>query len=137
MAPKRKSRLLISFCLLLNIFFSILIVLMNKWIYTHYRFPNISMTCLHFVFTTIGLVVCQQFGVFQPKSLPLLKMLPLSLTFCGFVVFTNLSLQSNTVGTYQLAKTMTTPCIIAIQGYFYSRKFSVSVKLTLVRDGKV
>ncbi|GFN88875.1 solute carrier family 35 member e3 [Plakobranchus ocellatus] len=59
-------------------------------------------------------------------------MLPLALSFCGFVVFTNLSLESNTVGTYQIIKTLTTPCIIAIQTYFYGRKFSFNVKLTLI-----
>ena len=59
-------------------------------------------------------------------------MIPLSLTFGGFVVFTNLSLQENTVGTYQLAKYMTTPCIMLIQTYFYGRKFSTKVKITVV-----
>ena len=126
------SSIFVSFCLFLNIVFSIVIVLLNKWIYTHYGFPNITMTCLHFVFTTAGLVICKNLGIFQPKSLPVLRMLPLSLTFCGFVVFTNLSLQTNTVGTYQLAKTMTTPCIILIQTQFYSREFSTKVKMTLV-----
>ena len=29
--------------------------------------------------------------------------MPLALSFCGFVVFTNLSLKYNTVGTYQVA----------------------------------
>jgi len=59
-------------------------------------------------------------------------MVPVSLTFCGFVVLTNLSLQSNTVGTYQIIKTMTTPMIIVIQTAFYARIFSLPVKLTLV-----
>ena len=128
------SNAYVATCLSLNITFSITIVLLNKWIYVHDGFPNITMTCSHFIFTTIGLLICQLFGVFQPKSLPVLKMLPLSLTFCGFVVFTNLSLQTNSVGTYQLAKTMTTPCIILIQTYFYDRTFSMKVKFTLVSD---
>jgi len=59
-------------------------------------------------------------------------MVPVSLTFCGFVVLTNLSLQSNTVGTYQIIKAMTTPMIIVIQTAFYARIFSLPVKLTLV-----
>lgn len=123
----------ISVCLFSNLMLSILIVLINKWIYTHYNFPNISMTCIHFIFTTLGLVLCEKFGIFQPKYLPLANMIPLSLTFCGFVLFTNLSLQTNTVGTYQLAKAMTTPCIIFIQSRFYQRQFSRKVQLTMVR----
>ena len=58
----------------------------------------------------------------------------LSITFCGFVVLTNLSLQFNTVGTYQLIKAMTTPCIIIIHTLFYGRKYSMKIKLTLVSD---
>ena len=115
-----------------NIASSIVIVLLNKWIYTSYNFPNITLTCIHFIVTTIGLFICRHMNIFQPKSLPFMSMLPLAFSFCGFVVFTNLSLESNTVGTYQIIKTLTTPCIIAIQTYFYGRKFSFNVKLTLV-----
>jgi len=126
------GKLFTACCLFLNVCLSIGIVIINKWIYSHYGFPNITMTCIHFIFTTIGLLVCQQARIFHKKSLPVTKMLPLSLTFCGFVVFTNLSLQNNTVGTYQLAKTLTTPGIIAIQTYFYDRQFSKKVQFTLV-----
>jgi solute carrier family 35 protein E3 len=129
------SKSFVTLCLFLNICCSILIVLLNKWIYTHYHFPNITLTCIHFLVTTLGLVICQKLNMFQPKSVPIWDMLPLSLTFCGFVVFTNLSLQTNTVGTYQLAKTMTTPCIIVIQTHFYNKSFSTKVKLTLVSLG--
>ena len=126
------SKTYVTFCLFLNLGFSIIIVLLNKWIYTHYGFPNITMTCLHFVFTTIGLIICKKLGIFQPKSLPILQMLPLSVAFCGFVVFTNLSLQTNSVGTYQLAKTLTTPCIILIQSNYYNKLFTSKIKFTLV-----
>ncbi|XP_046339540.1 solute carrier family 35 member E3-like [Haliotis cracherodii] len=130
MAPP--SSTVVSICLVLNICCSIVIVLLNKWIYTHYGFPNITLTCIHFIVTTFGLFLCKLGNLFQPKSLPFLQMLPLALTFCGFVVFTNLSLETNTVGTYQLIKTMTTPCIIVIQTYAYSRSFSWKVKSTLI-----
>ena len=132
MAAKQLNPFLVTLCLCLNLFCSIIIVLVNKWIYTYYGFPNMTMTCIHFIFTTVGLILCEQLNTFQPKRLPIDKMLPLSLTFCGFVVLTNLSLQTNSVGTYQIAKTMTTPCIIFIQSQFYGRRFSKKVKLTLV-----
>ena len=132
MAAPGPSKSVVTICLVLNICCSIVIVLLNKWIYTHYAFPNITLTCIHFIVTTTGLLICKKLNLFQPKSLPFMHMLPLALTFCGFVVFTNLSLESNTVGTYQLIKTMTTPCIIFIQTYFYGRSFSMRVKSTLV-----
>lgn len=128
------SQSFVTLCLVLNICSSIVIVLINKYIYTNYGFPNMTLTCSHFIMTFIGLVICQQFNLFQPKRLPILSMIPLALTFCGFVVFTNLSLETNTVGTYQLIKTMTTPCIMFIQTYFYEKKFSWPVKLTVVSN---
>lgn len=122
----------VSFTIAANIVCSISIVLINKWLYTEYGFPNISLTCIHFVMTSLGLLICRKLNLFQPKSVPILKMLPLALTFCGFVVFTNLSLETNSVGTYQIMKTMTTPCIMAIQTAYYDKTFSTKVKLTVI-----
>lgn len=118
--------------LLFNLLVSICIVFLNKWIYVHHGFPNMSLTLVHFVVTWLGLYICQKLDIFAPKSLPLSKLLLLALSFCGFVVFTNLSLQNNTIGTYQLAKAMTTPVIIAIQTFWYQKSFSVRIQLTMV-----
>lgn len=118
--------------LLLNLLVSICIVFLNKWIYVHHGFPNMSLTLVHFVVTWLGLYICQKLDIFAPKSLPPSKLLLLALSFCGFVVFTNLSLQNNTIGTYQLAKAMTTPVIIVIQTLCYKKTFSTKIQLTLV-----
>lgn len=118
--------------LLVNLLSSICIVFINKWIYVHYGFPNMTLTLIHFVMTWLGLFICQKMDIFAPKSLRPSKILLLALSFCGFVVFTNLSLQSNTIGTYQLAKVMTTPVIIVIQTMYYRKIFSTKIKLTLV-----
>ncbi|XP_030891120.1 solute carrier family 35 member E3 isoform X4 [Leptonychotes weddellii] len=118
--------------LLLNLLVSICIVFLNKWIYVHHGFPNMSLTLVHFVVTWLGLYICQKLEIFAPKSLPPSKLLLLALSFCGFVVFTNLSLQNNTIGTYQLAKAMTTPVIIVIQTLCYKKTFSTKIQLTLI-----
>ncbi|XP_071960300.1 solute carrier family 35 member E3-like isoform X2 [Antedon mediterranea] len=122
----------ISLCLGINLCSSVTIVFLNKWLYVNYGFPNITLTCIHFMMTSLGLHICRHLNIFSPKSLPIMSVLPLSLTFCGFVVFTNLSLQNNTVGTYQLAKAMTTPCILIIQSCFYNQHYSTKIKLTLI-----
>ncbi|XP_044866271.1 solute carrier family 35 member E3-like [Mauremys mutica] len=111
---------------------SICIVFLNKWLYVRLGFPNLSLTLVHFAATWLGLGLCQALRVFAPKSLRPRQVLPLALSFCGFVVFTNLSLQSNTIGTYQLAKAMTTPAIVAIQSLFYGKSFPLRIKLTLI-----
>ncbi|XP_061617349.1 solute carrier family 35 member E3 isoform X2 [Phyllopteryx taeniolatus] len=118
--------------LLANLLSSICIVFINKWIYVHYGFPNMALTLVHFAVTWLGLYVCQKMDVFSPKSLPLRRIAWLALSFCGFVAFTNLSLQNNSIGTYQLAKSMTTPVIILIQSSYYKKTFSTKIKLTLV-----
>ncbi|XP_009949923.1 PREDICTED: solute carrier family 35 member E3-like, partial [Leptosomus discolor] len=101
------------------------------WLYVRLGFPNLSLTLVHFAITWLGLYLCQALGAFSPKSLQPSQVLPLALSFCGFVVFTNLSLQSNTIGTYQLAKAMTTPVIVLIQSLAYGKTFPLRIKLTL------
>ncbi|TST22533.1 Solute carrier family 35 member E3 [Bagarius yarrelli] len=124
------SRIVVG--LLVNLLSSICIVFINKWIYVHYGFPNMTLTLVHFLVTWLGLYVCQKMDIFAPKSLRASSVLLLALSFCGFVAFTNLSLQNNTIGTYQLAKAMTTPVIILIQTTYYRKSFSTKIKLTLV-----
>ena len=116
-----------------NLILSIVIVLLNKWVYQEVGFPNLTLTLIHFVVTSIGLVIASRvFRLFKVKSLPIIKLIPLSLCFCGYVVFTNLSLEYNTVGTYQISKTLTMPTVMLIQTYVYEKRFSTQVKITLV-----
>lgn len=132
LAPAPPSNLMISFGLSINVCFSITIIMINKWVYVYGKFPNLTLTFIHFVITFLGLFVCRIFKVFKPASLSILQVLPLAMTFCGFVVFTNLSLGTNSVGTYQIIKTMTMPCIMIIQTQFYKKSFSLAIKLTMV-----
>lgn len=118
--------------LLVNLLASICIVFINKWIYVHYGFPNMTLTLVHFLVTWLGLFVCQRLELFAPRSLQPRRVAGLALSFCGFVALTNLSLQNNSIGTYQLAKAMTTPAIILIQTLGYKHSFSPRIKLTLV-----
>ncbi|XP_060830083.1 solute carrier family 35 member E3-like isoform X1 [Bombus pascuorum] len=126
------KKIITAFYLILNIFFSIVIVLLNKWLYIHTGFPNITLSMIHFVITFIGLTICEKFDVFCIKDIAIKEMFLIAMTFCGFVMLTNLSLAHNTVGTYQLAKMLTTPCVIIMQIIFYNKKFSILVKLTLI-----
>ncbi|KAL0106328.1 hypothetical protein PUN28_016210 [Cardiocondyla obscurior] len=70
--------------------------------------------------------------VFCIKDIDIKEMVLIAMTFCGFVVLTNLSLAYNTVGTYQVAKMLTTPCVIVMQMLFYRKHFGILVKLTLI-----
>lgn len=127
------KNLKVSAYLLANVFFSITIILLNKWIYSHAIFPNITLSMIHFIVTFLGLCVCEKLNVFNVKSVHLSHLIFLALCFCGFVVFTNLSLEYNSVGTFQVAKMLTTPGVVLIQILYYRKYFSLPVKLTLVK----
>ncbi|XP_054016596.1 solute carrier family 35 member E3-like [Hylaeus anthracinus] len=126
------KKIVTAFYLILNIFFSIVIVLLNKWLYVHTGFPNITLSMIHFIMTFVGLIICERFDVFSIKDIAIKDMMLIAMTFCGFVVLTNLSLAHNTVGTYQVAKMLTTPCVVIMQMVFYKKHFSMLVKLTLI-----
>ena len=116
----------------INVGSSVFIVLVNKIVYTNYGFPNMALTCLHFFMTFLGLIICKQMKIFEPKKLPIIAMAPLSVTFCGFVVLTNLSLQFNTVGTYQIIKVLTMPIVMIISFFFYGKTYTLKIISTLV-----
>lgn len=65
------------------------------------------------------------------KRLPLAKIAPISLAFCGSVVFTNLSLKYNSVGTYQILKCLGDPMLLILQSLLFKKSHSNGVKLTL------
>lgn len=126
------QRFIVPLGLLINIVASISIIQVNKYIYVEYGFPNMTLTCIHFIVTFIGLVICNRLEVFKKVDIPLYKMLPMAFTFCGFVVLTNYSLQFNAIGTYQCLKIMTIPGVMLISYYYYKHGYSFKVKLSIV-----
>lgn len=126
------SRGVVTLQIALNLASAISIVFINKLIYIRYGFPSMTLTLVHFAMTGLGMRISSWLGAFTPKQVPVGDLLPLCFTFCGFVVLTNLSLQSNTVGTYQLAKAMTTPIILVVQTWYYRKPTSLKVMLTII-----
>lgn len=100
-----KEMLITSSLYVLNIASAVGIVLVNKFIYSHYKFPHgLVLTLYHFVLTSIGLQVLAFMKLFPIKPVSLVKVLPLSISFCSYVVLTNLSLQYNSGTFYQVKK---------------------------------
>jgi solute carrier family 35, member E3 len=122
----------VPFYLALNACSSIGIVFTNKVVFQVYNFKyGTLLTFIHFIFTFVGLEICRQCGMFELKRIDLKKILPLCISFCGFVALTNLSLVYNSVGFYQLMKVLTTPIIVVIQTLFYNETFPTNIKLSL------
>lgn len=61
------------------------------------------------------------FGIYQPKQLSKLKLLPLALAFVGYVVTQNISLRLNTVGFYQISKISITPGVLVLEAFLFRR----------------
>lgn len=116
--------------LALNTICSVAMFIMQRILYTEYAFPNLTLTCMHLLFTSIGLVICDTAKVFKPKGLSAIQLILPVLVYTGFVVFTNLSVEKNTQGTHMLGQTMPIVWIIFIQHYFYERFFSKTIKIT-------
>ena len=96
------------------------IVFANKYVFHVYNYNFACfVTSLHFVVTTLGGRICLAFDLYQVKKLNHMDVLPITASFCCFVVFNNLSLQHNSVGFYQLMKVLTTPVVVVLQRVFF------------------
>jgi solute carrier family 35 protein E3 len=116
-----------------NFFSATAIVFVNKILFQNYGMAfSTFVTGIHFIFTYLGTLICQYLGMFEPKTLSHLDVLPITIAFCGFVVFNNLSLQYNSVGFYQLMKVMTTPVIVVLQYSIYGVREDVRLLGALV-----
>ena len=126
------SAIRIIIWLIVNFLSSILIIFQNKYIFSYLGFPNISLTCIHFIVTYLMLELCYIYGMFEKKGIPFNHLLLLSLSFCGFVALTNLSLQFNTVGTSQIIKVLTMPSVALLEFLYYTKILSTRVYATFV-----
>ncbi|KAG4436869.1 hypothetical protein IFR05_007632 [Cadophora sp. M221] len=120
-----KSRIVDMLCILLNIASTVTLVFLNKWIFRDSQLKNMQITFAmwHFTCTTIVLWIASRspFNLFVPVRLPFIQMIPLCSFFAGFLILGNLSLAYNSVGFYQLAKIMTTPCVAVLQYFFLGK----------------
>ncbi|CZT44659.1 related to triose phosphate/3-phosphoglycerate/phosphate translocator [Rhynchosporium secalis] len=120
-----KSKIVDMLCILLNIASTVTLVFLNKWIFKDSQLKNMQITFAmwHFTCTTIVLYIASRspFNLFVPVRLPFMQMIPLCSFFAGFLILGNLSLAYNSIGFYQLAKIMTTPCVAVLQYFFMGK----------------
>jgi hypothetical protein len=89
-----------------NFFSSTGIVSANKLVFNQGFSFATTLTFIHFVCTFVGLLLLARIGMYTPKRLDIQKASKLAVAGMGFVVFSNLSLQHNSVGFYQIMKHM-------------------------------
>lgn len=129
-----RSFLDIAMALVLNIGSSVGTVFLNKYLFKFLDFPfGMTLTALHMISNFLLLCMCGfAFNMFEVKRLDFVKVLPISFVFCGFVVFSNISLVYNSITFYQFSKVLNTPVIIIIEAYFYSKYISRYTAASLI-----
>jgi len=117
------SSLDVALSMVFNYLASTGIVSANKYVMQKcgFRFAT-TLTFFHFVATTVGLLLFAFVGLYGTKRLDVRKASRLSAAGMGFVVFSNLSLQYNSVGFYQVMKHMTVAAVVLIEAVMF-RKF--------------
>jgi solute carrier family 35, member E3 len=104
-----------------NFFSSTGIVSANKLVFNKGFGFATTLTFIHFVCTFLGLLLLARLGLFVPKRLDIRKASNLALAGMGFVVFSNLSLQYNSIGFYQVMKHMTVVGVIIIEAVAFGK----------------
>lgn len=107
------------------------------------RKSQIMIAAWHFSATFLVLLAStyRKWRLFKAVRLPVLKILPLSGLFAGFLILNNLSLANNSVGFYQLSKILTTPSVVLINFVLFRKYISqdklLAVSITCVGVGLV
>ena len=118
---------------LLNIVFSDTLLIVSRIICSEYGLPNLMLSCFYCFSVLLGLVVCDQFKLFEPKQIPVVRMLPAVMTFSAFVAFSNLSLQRNSIGTHLTVKSLSLQFMLVIEHILHKRKATWTTIIVTVR----
>ncbi|PXF46491.1 Solute carrier family 35 member E3 [Gracilariopsis chorda] len=119
--------------MLLNFMSSVSIVVVNKLVMDKYGFHfAVTLTAFHLWSTFFLLLLTAKCGVFEIKRLPVRDVAKLAAGTMGFICLTNLSLQHNSVGFYQVMKVMTTPTVVIIEALLYQKYLENRLKLSLL-----
>eukprot|EP00300_Choanocystis_sp_HF-7_P003674 c12803_g1_i1.p1 GENE.c12803_g1_i1~~c12803_g1_i1.p1 ORF type:complete len:321 (+),score=71.82 c12803_g1_i1:131-1093(+) len=115
-----------------NVLSSVGLIIINKWLMDVIRLNCILMlTSMHLFASWIPLYIMSLTGGLVVKPLRFIENAKLCASFFLTVAFFNLSLQYNTVGTYQLAKLVVTPATAFVQYFVDGTVVSKQVALSL------
>ncbi|EAW14615.1 uncharacterized protein ACLA_076560 [Aspergillus clavatus NRRL 1] len=108
----------------INVASTVAIVFTNKYILSDASFRNcqVAFAAYHFFITgaTLWAISRPQLGVFVPKPVPLLSIIPLAAAMCVQVILQNLSLAYSSILFHQLARLLLTPVVALLNYMLYS-----------------
>ncbi|CAF2373977.1 unnamed protein product [Rotaria sp. Silwood2] len=137
----------------LNFISAILLIYVSKWFFLQYPISSLTLTIINCFFSGFFASIILQFlSKISIKNIQtstnrfksLFHLFLISISFSAFITFSNLSLQYNTIGTYQLIKLQVPPTLMIIEWIQlqlglnssiltkekFSRDYSFSVLLT-------
>jgi solute carrier family 35 protein E3 len=119
----------VLFWIVMSILSSTFLILINKVIMKSYEFTFVySLTTLHFLAGAIATqIAASGCRAFVPKSIGLRENVIVAASAVGSVATMNLSLQYNSVGTYQMLKLLVIPCCMLVQYMFHNARFSSQI----------
>lgn len=118
--------------LILNFMSTIGLIISNKYIFKTFNVNPIRLVWFHQLATSLCRIITNNLGIFKLKKIDIFRIVPLALCFCGFVIFPNLSLKVNTVGTYQIIKCLSDPLTVLVQSVFFGVHYSNKIKISLL-----
>ena len=116
-----------------SIFFSTVLISLNKYITRTYQFDfMVSLTSFHFLFTFVLLEVMCRLGLFQrASSYPMKQRWLVAMYGVAAVVGMNFNLQRNSIGFYQLSKLCCIPTIVAYNLIVHKKRTPVNILVSL------
>lgn len=100
-------------------------VFCNKAIFSDKSFSQCqaAFAAFHFFVTaaTLYLLSRPAVGMFEPRTIPIMNMLPLAIAMAMNIVGMNVSLQVSTITFYQITRVLLTPIVAIINFFFYKK----------------
>ncbi|WOL04323.1 hypothetical protein Cni_G13044 [Canna indica] len=119
--------------LALSVASSVSIVICNKALMSTLGFPfATTLTSWHLMVTFCTLHMAQRFHFFEPKSIDFRTVVVFGVLNGMSIGFLNLSLGFNSIGFYQMTKLAIIPFTVLLETVFLKKKFSKSIRLSLL-----
>ncbi|KAF1816666.1 hypothetical protein P152DRAFT_133056 [Eremomyces bilateralis CBS 781.70] len=119
-----------------NVVATIGIVFTNKQLFHNPSFKYAQVTFAAFYFSVAGLTLFlisrPGFDLFQPKSVPFLRIPPLAAGFAFNVILPNLYFAHSSVAFYQIAGVLLTPCVVVLNYMTLKTTISRGAAIALV-----
>lgn len=119
------ARAKILMWMFVNTLATVTIVFCNKAIFSDKSFSQCqaAFAAFHFFVTaaTLYLLSRPAVGMFEPRKIPIMNMLPLAIAMAMNIVGMNVSLQVSTITFYQITRVLLTPIVAIINFFFYKK----------------